>query len=177
MRPEANWCGPRVVYFFARYLGTPCNLEGVVAECRTNSDGNTMLINLVHACENLRLDPLAIRCDAKQMLALGGPAIITVKTGRNDGAVHFVGLVRPEGTDYWVVDPSVSTRAIVVNAEQISSAFAGTTVLLKGCRRPWFCSTWVRIPATLLPPFLAFALVLSVFRKHAVRKRRGMDNP
>jgi len=34
--PDTAWCGPRVLYFFARLLGQDCTLRGVVESCHTD---------------------------------------------------------------------------------------------------------------------------------------------
>ena len=57
--------------FFARYLGKECTLEQVVDSCNTDTEGYTTLTDLVRACEELDLEPLAIECRASDVLSLG----------------------------------------------------------------------------------------------------------
>jgi len=143
VRPEAAWCGPRVLYFLACYLGQDCTLDDVVSRCKTDPGGYTTFRNLVQAARSLDLEPTAIECDVEQLLALGGPAIIGVGRPQSPGAkelrLHFVGLIgRYKDTDrYLVIDPSLRTEPLAVPRKTIISSFSGHAILLRGCPRPW----------------------------------------
>src|SRR5262249_39732369 len=57
LKPDAAWCGPRIVYFFAWFLGQHPSLDEVVIRCGTDSEGFTSLANLVAVTDELGLEP------------------------------------------------------------------------------------------------------------------------
>src|SRR5260370_40774673 len=72
----ASWCGPRLLYFFARLSGQDCTLDYVVSICKTDEAGHADLLSLVTAARELNLEPLAVECAPEQILSLNGPAIL-----------------------------------------------------------------------------------------------------
>jgi ABC-type bacteriocin/lantibiotic exporter with double-glycine peptidase domain len=179
LSPDASYCGPRILYFFARYTRRECTLEEVVNLCEINSDGTIDLDGLARAAVSLDLDPLLIECRAEQLLELGGPAILCIKTShappdqdQPSGVerVHFVGLVRSDGDGYRLMDPSVSMGGQTVSGRAIEAGFAGRALLLRGCPRPvvrpaWV--TWVNV-MVLLFSVAAIACGGTVFVRRAI---------
>jgi hypothetical protein len=149
LRPDAAWCGPRILYFFACYLDRERPLPEVVSLCATDAEGYTSMRDLVEAARALDLDPTPVRCRANQLLALGGPAILCVGRPETPGAkvqrLHFVGLVGRQGDKYLVVDPSLRAEPIAVSGDRIAGSFTGHAVLLDGCPRPWLIPSPMRL--------------------------------
>lgn len=140
LQPDAAWCGPRVVYFFACYFGHEPTLEEVVAACMTDSSGLTTMENLTVAADRMNLGPTPVRCNAAVLMRLGGPAIICIRNpSRPDGPVHFVALVSPsKHKDFFViVDPSLSVQPLEVHRDLLAKVYAGQAILLKGCPHPY----------------------------------------
>jgi hypothetical protein len=155
LAPDAAWCGPRILYFFACYLGRNCTLDEAVARCQTDANGYTTLQNLTRAARELGLEPTPVACDAEQLLALGGPAIICVGRPAAPASaerpapeaaprteIHFVGLIGPKDDAFLVVDPAVRTEALIVTRGKIRQSFTGHAVLLRGCPRPFLWPHW-----------------------------------
>jgi hypothetical protein len=178
---DAAYCGPRILYFFARHAGRECTLEEVVGLCGTAPDGTTDLVSLSRAAEALDLDPLLIQCRADQLLDLGGPAIFCVVRNRSpqkeggDGelVVHYVGFVRPEGDAYRVVDPSLLIGDLRMSEAEVQRSFTGHALLLRGCPRPvvrpaWM--TWRNVLGAAVAVSLAGAAVTIVARRKIRRK-------
>ncbi len=186
LRQDAGWCGPRVLFFFACYLGQDCRLEQVVDLCKSDEHGNTTLRDLVSAARDLDLGPVPIACPAEELLALGGPAIICVRglasaddpreatgdTEAREWPVHFIGLIGPEEEGwFWVVDPAISTQAIVVHGDALQRAYTGHAILLKGCPRPRLQTWWRTFPGILIPAAGVASLMLGLV--WVVRNRSG----
>ncbi len=175
LRPETAWCGPRVLYFFACYLGRDCTLDEVVSLCGTGEDGYTSLRDLVQACRTLELDPTPVACSADKLLALGGPAIIAV--GRSDASdksvkrLHFIGLIGRQGDDFLVIDPALRAEPIAVSRDKIARSFTGHAVLLTGCPRPLILPSAVRVvvPCAALVAGLAGLVLFRARRKASKR--------
>lgn len=141
---DARWCGPRVLYFFSCYLrGQSQPLDDVVKACESDGDGRTSLSDLVRAAKRLGLNPLAVECAPEDLAQSGGPAVICVQLGApsRTGAlgaasqplVHFVGVLRPEGSEpLWVIDPSRRTAAFPVDNDLLLSGFTGQAIFLDG---------------------------------------------
>src|SRR5882762_8226149 len=55
LRPDASWCGPRVLYFFSAYFGQEHTLDEVISLCKTDDRGYTSLLHLVEAAKKLDL--------------------------------------------------------------------------------------------------------------------------
>jgi ABC-type bacteriocin/lantibiotic exporter with double-glycine peptidase domain len=177
LQPDASWCGPRIVYFFARYLERNCTLDEVVRMCRTDKQGCTTLLNLVEGARLLGLDPVPITCSKRDLLELSGPAILCLGPKASDAEgrrVHFVGLVARKGDRYIVVDPSGGTDAFSISAETLTERFTGEAVLLENCSRPlvrpmWFTEAFLLCGCTSL-----FALFLALrFWWYLSRSRRS----
>lgn len=126
------------------------------------------------AADHLGLQPLAVECNADELLTLSGPAMICVRRaatgptpsmpqaeGGPRSTVHFVGLIKQlEGDRFMVIDPAISTEALSVPRQGIVNSYAGKAILLKGCPRPSLRSDWLAFPWVILPAFLSAALCL-----------------
>ena len=143
LRADAAWCGPRVLYFCAWYLGKRPALDDVVALCEADERGFTTLYQLVRAAELLDLQPLALQCSFQDVVRSAGPIVICLRPLNNEdrpqaerGAVrhHYVALVRGGAEHCVILDPSHSTRTIEVPTESLAKAFAGQAVFLVGNR-------------------------------------------
>lgn len=144
LRDDAAWCGPRILYFFARHAGTDVSLDAVVQECQADPLGLVTLEALVSAAGRLGLEPRPVRATVEQLLELKGPAIACLETGHartppeagsNRPLVHFVGIVPVDGVAM-VVDPSRDAAPLAVDAGALARRYTGQAVLLKGCPAP-----------------------------------------
>jgi hypothetical protein len=129
LQPDASWCGPRVLYFFSVYLGKPCALDDVVARCSADANGLTSLADLSQAADSLGLVPTAVRCSVDDLAEFNGPAIVSLSR-RQEGPVHFVGVLRREKESFVVLDPSVSVRTYRVSRPFLEESFTGHAILL-----------------------------------------------
>jgi hypothetical protein len=187
LSPDASYCGPRILYFFARYTGHSCSLEDVVRLCEAREDGTTDLASLARAAEALNLDPVLIDCTSDQLLELRGPVVFCARPFsapadadpiRDGQPVHFVGMVRREGEVVYVLDPSMLIGTIPVRREVVRRQFTGQAMLLGGCPRPvarppW--ATWRNVLASIFAvAFLGGAsafIVRGTLRKMRTRKQ------
>ncbi len=161
---DASWCGPRLLYFFARLSGQDCTLDYVVSICKTDEAGHADLLSLVTAARELNLEPLAVECAPEQILSLNGPAILcfrrtaaVINDSGTSEVLHFVGLVGKKGDEYWIVDPSVDTAPYPADLDAVKHRFTGHVVLLRGCPRP---SSWLASPYFSYPLWTAAFIFL-----------------
>ncbi|MGE3313944.1 MAG: cysteine peptidase family C39 domain-containing protein [Planctomycetaceae bacterium] len=129
LQPDASWCGPRVLYFFSIYLDKPCRLDDVVKRCSADEKGLTSLADLSSAADSLGLVPTAVRCNVDDLAEFNGPAIVSLSQ-RQQGPVHFVGLVRREKDSFVILDPSVSVRTYRISRAFLEESFTGHAILL-----------------------------------------------
>jgi len=175
LRPDAAWCGPRILYFFSWYLGMECDLDDVVHRCATDKTGLTTLANLVEAAESIGLEPTPIRCSSNELRTLTGPAIVCVRNPRlKDGPVHFIGLIArsEDGRSAVIFDPSESLGLFIINEEALGRSFTGEVVLLKRCPRLVIMPSWSPNRWMLVAVFTLFAAVFGfvmVRKNHAWR--------
>ncbi len=175
LRPEASWCGPRVLYFFAWYLGKECTLEDVCRLCETDSQGHTSLLNLVEAARALDLEPTAIACSTAELQNLRGPAILCVRRAKQSGdPAHFIGLLGQEEDYFHIVDPAVSTQPFGVRKDSLTRAFLGQVVLLKGCPIPPLRPWWLSFPGVFAPAALALGFAAGVVALRRRLERRAL---
>lgn len=156
LQPDASWCGPRVLYFFSVYMGKPCALDEVVIRCRADSNGLTSLADLSEAADSLGLVPTAVHCSVDDLAEFNGPAIVSLSR-RQEGPVHFVGVLRREQESFVVLDPSVSVRTYRVSRPFLEESFTGHAILLGETGR--MRTRWLSIPGTLLLSACWIALV------------------
>lgn len=183
LRPEASWCGPRVLYFFSCYFGNDYSLDEVEFLCNTDENGYTSLLDLAQASQALGLDPTPISCSPEQLLELGGPAIICVlgrerKEGKSPvkdadkkqdaPVVHFVGLLGREDDGFVIFNPGLSTGCFKVTPQAIESEFTGHAILLRGCPQPLLWPWWLTFPWSIVTALLPVSLMLAVI---LVRRR------
>lgn len=179
LRPDAAWCGPRVLYFLSCYLeDREASLDQVVSLCRSDQEGYTTLLDLVQAARKLDLEPTPITCSADQLLSLGGPAIIGVgrpasPTNRKI-RLHFVGLICKRGQRYLVIDPSLRAEPILVPAYRIRDSFTGHAVLIRGCPRPVeFSIEWPMLLVGFIVGLGAPPLVMLFYRRSRLGAGKG----
>ncbi len=129
LRPDASWCGPRVLYFFSAYFGRERPLDEIVKLCRTDDAGLTSLADLSRAAEELGLKPSPVNCTVDELEDFDGPALISL-SNREAGPVHFVGLLGMEDGKFVVLDPSSGVRTRHIRRERIAHSFTGHALLL-----------------------------------------------
>jgi ABC-type bacteriocin/lantibiotic exporter with double-glycine peptidase domain len=170
LRPDAAWCGPRVLFFLAQYLGSDCSLDRVVELCRSDAEGFTRLDRLVAAAAELGLDPVAIGFPPEQVTELDGPAILCVrkafspkgsKSSIPEARLHFIALACKKDGRHCVLDPSRDTSLVAFTPERLRAVSTGHAVLLRGSTVPalrvsgfrfrtrWCQADWLRLWRTL----------------------------
>lgn len=173
LRPDSAWCGPRIVYFFAHYLGRDCSLDAVVKLCQADDQGFTSMANLVEAAQQLGLEPTPIRCSPTELRKLTGPAIVCLRhPKRKEGPVHFIGLVARHAEDASpiILDPSDNIGLMNISDEGLDASFTGEVILLKDCSRPLVLPSWMpgktALTLTGLAALMGLGVLIVVRRKH-----------
>ncbi len=153
LKSDTAWCGPRVLFFYARLYGRNVSLEDVVRICRTDQSGFTSLEQLREAAHELNLAPTPLDTNFEAILSLNLPAILCVSrkqlsSGKSESQIlnekiHFLGFIQCSGDDIWVFDPSVNTSAFRTTRKELESIYLGRALVLdsKGEIDGWITTT------------------------------------
>ncbi len=178
LQPDAAWCGPRVLFFLAQYLGKDCSLDSVVELCGTDAEGYTSLDCLVTAAGEMGLDPVPIGFPPEQVTELEGPAILCVrkafppkdsKSSVPEARLHFIALVCKQGERYWILDPSRDTSLVAFAPERLRAVSTGHAILLKGSPVPALRVSWLSFPYSLVVGALGATAVYLGYRRYHQR--------
>lgn len=136
---DPGWCGPRLIYYFARCREVEISLSQLVEISRADSRGFATLSDLARAATKCGFAPVGVMGRPAQLLRFGGPAILGVamrpppaQGNPKEPQLHFIGLLRAGPQKSWILDPASKLEPLEVDNDILLPAMTGHALLLDG---------------------------------------------
>jgi ABC-type bacteriocin/lantibiotic exporter with double-glycine peptidase domain len=177
IKPDAAWCGPRVLFFLLRMHGLDTTLESVVKRVDPDPEGYCPLEALERTARQQGLSVAPLHCGLDTIININKPAILCcrkafINTKATEGQPlvdrrwHFIAFVGAESPDKcWILDTSRDMSLSVIPRDRLEAAYLNTALVFDLTTSDWVYHIWL---GYILWSLLALAVLLMLvvtFRK------------
>jgi ABC-type bacteriocin/lantibiotic exporter with double-glycine peptidase domain len=183
IKPDAAWCGPRVLFFLLRLHGLDTTLESVVKRVDPDPEGYCPLEALERTARQQGLSVAPLHCDLGKIISINRPAILCfrkafINTKASEGQAlvdrrwHFIAFVGAESPDKcWILDTSRDMSLSVIPRDRLEAAYLNTALVCDMTTGDWVYHIWLDYILWSLLALAVLLMLVVTFRKMRSRAR------